>query len=496
MKGHKDFASHATPSLMENLEQWHQEDRYQQIIDAIEKLPSDEQTPELISQLARAYNNLAEPGDRSLFEKAVQLLESVEEDFPNDHNWNFRMGYALYYLDRELKARHYFEKALEYRPGDEDTQEFIRLCNKSLALPNSMKPFSQRTGEGWQTFAEGEAALRQMMDAGSYGEAVVEECSRLLAPAFSRPYFEIGRCEGKYDLILSADGDRSRLFKLVYFKNHAPKTVLENWNILVGRQPSNGFELRMYDQSVSTSDARVWVEELEDRQIGLSIYCEKLVPLLKTEENRAYNLMGILLDQAIGEIAAIRYVGYMDLLEEPQDGADIPLDELLGFIRGTLEKESSPVTADNLCEWYSAYEMKPQEGDDWVLRKDVYVGVTACIPVVNAYYRADDSVMEDFHMDGAVPAFFYYPLDGIPRDRILDLRDKLEQEISRAAGDSVIFTGGATGVECGYLDFIAWDFGAVLEAAVKVFADSGLKEAFVHTFRRDVNGICLKREDA
>lgn len=143
MKEYKDFASHATPSLMENLEQWHQEDRYQQIIDAIEKLPSDEQTPELISQLARAYNNLAEPGDRPLFEKAVQLLESVEEDFPYDHNWNFRMGYALYFLDRELKARHYFEKALEYRPGDEDTQEFIKHCNKRLALP-----FEEGSGVG------------------------------------------------------------------------------------------------------------------------------------------------------------------------------------------------------------------------------------------------------------------------------------------------------------------------------------------------------------
>lgn len=48
-----------------------------------------------------------------------------------------------------------------------------------------------------------------------------------------------------------------------------------------------------------------------------------------------YSLMAVLLDQAIGEIPAIRYIGYMDLLKEPKDGGDaILLDELKGCIDG------------------------------------------------------------------------------------------------------------------------------------------------------------------
>lgn len=482
-----------TPStLLEALEKWHEDDQFQDIIDAIEALPKEQQTPELISQLARAYNNLAEPGDRHLFKKALELLKAVEEEYAGEHNWNYRMGYALYYLDQESRAKYYFEKALEYRPGDEDTLEMISLCRKVLALPNAMKPFCERVKEGWQSFLEGEWKLRQMLDAKQGGEPVADLCHQLLSPAFAGLYFEVGCNGGRYDLILSPEGDKSRIFKLIYFMEHAPKEVHKNWNILVGRHPANGFVLRMYDRDIGTEDARVWVEELEDKQIGLSIYCEKLLPLLKENENQAYSLMSVLLDQAIGEIPAIRYVGYMNLLEAPQEGEDICLEDLLEYIK----KDRETVTADQMCHWYSAYEMKPSEKEEWDLREDVYAGVTTCLPVVSAYYRGDDGIMEDFHQDGAVPAFFYYTLEGIPRNQILDLRDKLEQKISEKCGDAVVFTGGATGTEFGYLDFIAWNLTAVLDAAVEVFRNQPVKEALFHTFRRNVGSIWIKKEEA
>ena len=481
----------APSAFQEKIKKWHEEEQYQQIIDAIEALPQTQQTPDLISQLARAYNNLASPEDRDLFEKAAALLKSVEDQFVQDHDWNFRMGYALYYLDQELKARSYFEKALELRPGDEDTQSLIQQCSRSLTLPNSMKPFSERTREGWESFLDGEAGLRAMIDDRKDGEAVAERCHQLLAPAFYRPFFEIGFNGDKYDLILSPDGDRSRLFKLVYFKNHAPEKVFDHWNILIGRQPAKGVELRMYDRTIGLSDARVWVEKLKDKQLGLSIYCEKLLPLLKKNENQAYGLMTVLLDQAIGEIPAIRYIGYMDLLEEPGQGEEFCLDELMEYI----SRDRELVTADELCTWYSAYEMTPSGEEDWSLREDVFAGVTSCLPIPRAYYQGDDEIMEDFHMDGAVPGFFWYPLDGIARDQILDLRDEMEQKISAKAGDAVTFTGGATGVSLGYLDFIAWNLDKVLQAALEVLGNVPVKEAFFHTYRRNVGSICLKKEE-
>ena len=39
-----------------------------------------------------------------MYEKALSLLLPYEEHFQGDHNWNFRVGYAYYYLDQEGQA--------------------------------------------------------------------------------------------------------------------------------------------------------------------------------------------------------------------------------------------------------------------------------------------------------------------------------------------------------------------------------------------------------
>ena len=53
------------------------------------------------------------------------------------------------------------------------------------------------------------------------------------------------------------------------------------------------------------------------------------------------------------------------------------------------------------------------------------------------------------------------------------------------------FLGGATGLYCGYLDFIAWDLPAVLTVAKAFFEGSNLPYAHFHAFRRDVGCVPL-----
>ncbi len=50
---------------------------------------------------------------------------------------------------------------------------------------------------------------------------------------------------------------------------------------------------------------------------------------------------------------------------------------------------------------------------------------------------------------------------------------------------------GACGIYYGYLDFIAWDLKAVLDAAVSVFGASGIDWVMFHSFRQDADGITL-----
>ena len=119
------------------------------------------------SELARAYNNLADPykpGGKEMLKKAIALLKPHEEYFAEDHCWNFRMGYSYYFLDQEGRALPYFRKALEKLPGDEDTQKLIDDCEHRISLPQFSECFRERTEDWWETFAEMEAELRQMMD--------------------------------------------------------------------------------------------------------------------------------------------------------------------------------------------------------------------------------------------------------------------------------------------------------------------------------------------
>ena len=56
------------------------------------------------------------------------------------------------------------------------------------------------------------------------------------------------------------------------------------------------------------------------------------------------------------------------------------------------------------------------------------------------------------------------------------------------------FLGGATGLYHGYLDFIAWDLPAVLDATQAFFEETDLPYAHFHAFRRDVGGVPLLDE--
>ena len=145
-------------TLLEQCQRWHENEEYQKIITEIEALPAAERTPELDSELARAYNNAACVDDRAYFEKAIALLTPHADYFKGDHLWNFRMGYSYYYLDREDCALPYFEEALAALPGDADTERMIESCRKMLSLSLFQRPFRSRVQEAWTAFAQAETA--------------------------------------------------------------------------------------------------------------------------------------------------------------------------------------------------------------------------------------------------------------------------------------------------------------------------------------------------
>ena len=491
--------------ILKQCQKWHEESKQHKIIDALEAIPAEERTPEMDSELARAYNNLADPHKptcKEMLKKALALLKPHEEYFEDDYYWNFRMGYSYFYLDQEGRALRYFEKALEVRPGDDDTKEFIDRCKQGISLPQFWECFRERTENWWETFAEMEAELRQMMDEDkdhTRGAELVAQMEDTLNLVFDEISFELGFNGEKHELILTPEGNKVKLFELVYFQKHAPKEVLEHWNILVGRQPSQNIGLRTDDSwDISGEDVQIWLEEQGENSFNISAYCEKLLPMLREAEGRVWWMLTTLTDQILGEIPHMRYIDSFDVLEEPKAEPSFLLSQLPDKLREQgLELSTDP---EAYLESYLGYEMKPNEDPNADWRLDVMAGSTCCVPLINGYLNADNDFMDDLHADGAVAGFFCYPLDTLREEegseKIFDFRDKLEELFTTVDGSEMLaLIGGATGLYCGYVDFIAWDIREALNMAKEFFEGTDIPWAIFHTFRREAGSVPLKQQD-
>ena len=495
--------------ILKQCQKWHEEDKHQKIVDALEAISAEERTPEMDMELARAYNNLAdssEPEGKKLLHQALELMQSHEEELGDTYSWNFRMGYAYYYLDQEGRALRYFEKALELHPGDDpklntrqDMEELIDSCKKGISLPQFWECFRERTENWWETFAEMEAELRQMMDEDkdhTRGAELVDQMEETLNLVFDEISFEMGFNGEKHELILTPEGDKVKLFELVYFQKHAPKEVLEHWNILVGRQPIRNIGFRTDDGwDISGEDVQIWLEQQGKNSFALSAYCEKLLPMLEEEEGRVWWMLTTLTDQVLGEIPHMRYIGSFDVLEAPRAEPSIPMSQL----PDKLKEKGANLSTDPeaYLNSYLGYKMEPNKDPEADWRLDVIAGSTNCVPLINGYLDADNDFMDALHADGAAAGFFCYPLDTLREeegtDKIFDFRDKLEEVFTTGDGPEILtLTGGATGLFCGYVDFIAWDIQTALQMAKKFFEDSDIPWASFHTFRREAGTVNLK----
>ncbi|WP_433922244.1 SMI1/KNR4 family protein [Paenibacillus taichungensis] len=113
--------------LLERLEAWHEQDEYEEIIDAITEVREEDRDYILVNHLGRALNNMER------YQEAVEQFLSVEEEGQNDPLWHYRIGLAYYYLEQYENAREAFEAADRLEPGDEDTQEFLEWIRNKTA---------------------------------------------------------------------------------------------------------------------------------------------------------------------------------------------------------------------------------------------------------------------------------------------------------------------------------------------------------------------------
>lgn len=107
-------------TLFEQLNKWHEEDEHQKIADLLIAIPDEERDYEVVSLLARAYNNLG------LYENALFQLEDIAGAGKQDSLWHYRLGYTLYHLGRFEDAVQAFRRSDQLEPDDQSTEYFLR----------------------------------------------------------------------------------------------------------------------------------------------------------------------------------------------------------------------------------------------------------------------------------------------------------------------------------------------------------------------------------
>ena len=69
-------------TLRKQIDAWTETDEHGRIVDMLGQISPEERDSEATGLLACAYNNLGE------YEKALELLDSIEEEEAGDTNWN------------------------------------------------------------------------------------------------------------------------------------------------------------------------------------------------------------------------------------------------------------------------------------------------------------------------------------------------------------------------------------------------------------------------
>lgn len=486
----------AAMDILAQCRMWHHGDEYQKIIDALEKIGPERRTMEMDLELARAYNNQATAADKDLLWKAAALLRKHEEKMAEDYSWNFRLAYAYYYLDREDQALGYFRKALTLHPGDRpnintkaEIEEFIKHCMEQLVCPDFSRPFRRRVLDAWAAFAAEEAEFRALIDRKSAeaGEELVARVETILRRAVHDMTFELGKHDDRYELILSADGQRMNLFQLSYFAKYAPLSVRAHWDIYTGRQRTPGFVMRSGSWEVAAEDVDVWAEPTKSCRAKVTLYAKTLKLLMAVDHPMAEWMLSVLVDTELGEVAAMSALDGLDVAGSPLPGMPISLRWLYKH----LEELGADMSGDaeRSLAWTLDYTLEADTDENASWRLDVCEGETRAAPLINEYLKGESWETDRYFADGITAGFFIIPAASFDGDRksmaafLGDMGGRIQKE---AGPHAVTLLGTAAGLYAGYIDFIAWDTDAVFRAADICFTKTDLPWAGYHSFRRDL----------
>ncbi len=374
---------------------------YRGIIRLLEAEPDDERHPALTFELARACNNAAEFGGSELL-RAIRLLESVRDRYENTHKWQFRMGYALFYLEREEEALPCFERAEALQKGDQDSLEFMRLCRFQMAFPRFAKPLRERINDFWDGMAQKTPGLlKRLADPDECQDAqleITEDLQKVVPGALAY----VGAIAGPVDLNLSADGDWLRIYLLRALIRRMPEELRSDWRLTLGRRRGS-----IRCGSTSTAGSSMPVTSISGRksrrkgvQTRLIAYHEAFSKLSRSRVCRSLSCVQALLDNAVGEAVRMKYYYDLRLTRKPESGVGFSVQEFQSYLRET-DPMKLVTTMDDYLDESNEFDWDGSEEKDCDYLLDAVHAELSCPALVLAYFKNDPDLMRMLAQSGA-----------------------------------------------------------------------------------------------
>ena len=491
-----------TMDILQKCQKWIQEEHFNKVIKALDGIEPNERTPEMDLQLALALTNQGArvKNGGHMIQRAIELLESHEQLLGKSFMWNFIMGNAYFLLNEDGRALKYFECASEEDPDEFSSKSNIALCIKRLTMPVYERSYRARVLMACLSFADQEREIRRLLDnldKEGYAHRVLQKLSAIFLPVLPTKRIAAIPHILHYELVFSPDGGDYALHQLLFLKQQFKKIIKRHWNITLGTKASRDISYKRDGIELIGGDVKLWVTKEDDTLFNVSAYCPKLLQTRSENYALASWYLYNFIDIAIGEIATMRYIHDLDVLDKPKSGKFIYLNELESTLRS--KGCDLDISAEQyLASTFKLYNGKPDNNPYKIWREDICAGTISAPELLDRYETGDERLLDELHKNGICAgfiAFSLYNFIGSDRaEKILAFSEKFKDYLTKdGLGDVVKVVGTAVGLGYGYVDVMIWDLLPFLDAVYDFFNESDIEHVIFHSFRYKVGTVTIKQ---
>ena len=499
--------------ILQQCQIWQEQGRHELIVNLIESLPDEQRTALVECELAKACIDMAQidsmhAKDILWLKKAVALLKKHEAELSDTFKWNFRLGYAYFYLEQHDLSIKYMQKALLLHSSDhndgftkEDVEYFRSSSEQKNEMPISIHSFLDRVYLTWGEFKQRRSQIEDFINNNEHDKAIalLDDCFHVL---FDEINFELSIKGKVYEVIFPTECDLATILQLKTFIAHTPSKVKKHWSFIIGRPADANLIIDNGAATLTSQDFTVYSYDLGNCRYDLKIIAPKLKKFVSSDE-QAQKLAFYFISNTLGEINYLNHVAGLEVLNEDANINDLSgydqscsIDSFIEKLKEQgLELNNDVKSLTDSC--LKHYQQVRLFHDEICSRLDIDHGSSFLLGLHYEYLAGDGNLYNSFYHNGAVPVFICFEQTNHHQSSSLHISDsQLAQMVATIRNKTsalATIVGYAAGLHYGYIDCIAWDLQKFITTVDNLLGrDNKIKRAACQVFSQSNKYLQLK----